>query len=74
MVEINDLNWKLCVSTSMSTKMEESILGSIPRPSVKGFLLGGWLQPSRKIDKDHNLANENWNKPLFVDYFTSVVS
>jgi hypothetical protein len=34
-------------------------------------MLGGWQQPSRKIDKDHNLADESWNKPLFVDYFTS---
>ena len=33
-------------------------------------MLGGWQQPSRKIDKDHNLTNESWNKPLFVDYFT----
>ena len=33
-------------------------------------MLVSWQQPSRRIDSDHNLANESWNKPLFVDYFT----
>jgi len=33
-------------------------------------MLVSWQQPLRKIDSDHNLADESWNKPLFVDYFT----